>query len=339
MHTRIAGFDYIRALMSVFVVVWHMEGGGRSLIFSRQRYLEHVFTLSDLVNFHLLLLAVPVFLLVANFLYASRPIDNLALLRRLKRIVILLTFWPPVFMLAKHGTHGFIQHVPTSFGSLVVFILGAGDTIYYFFVCLIASTMMTHYIARLRPGSQCVGAIVSVVLHICLPWLTMSSGFYPLSAYWSPLNVIPFSFAAVLVARNIHLVESKKIILVSACGVLTIFFAVLEWHYAVGEVFFPGQGYAIPAYTRSSLLFSSLGILTISIDYRIKLNRIVDFMSRYSLALFCIHPFLIDPVKSIVSLYLQDCFLVDYTSIILVILLSYSLAIVLRGYLKDSVIM
>ena len=54
---RLEGFDYLRAIMSVFVVVWHMKGAGQSLIFSDQ-YHKHVFTISDFVNFHILLLAV-----------------------------------------------------------------------------------------------------------------------------------------------------------------------------------------------------------------------------------------------------------------------------------------
>lgn len=338
MHNRIDGIDYLRAAMSVFVVLWHMGGGGKSLIFSRASFLEHVFTLSDLVNFHLLLLAVPVFILVSNFLYASKPVNKHTLRKRIKRIIILLTFWPLVFIIGKQGIDGLVQLIPNAVGPGVIIVLGAGNTIYYFFVCLLASTVMSHFIVRLNIACQLIGGMVSIVFLACLPWMTLASGFYPLSAYWSPLNVIPFSFAAVLVAQNRNVVQSNKFILLGLCGALAVLSAVLEWHYAVGEVFFMGQGFAIPAYTRTSLLFSAVAILIIAIDERIKSNVVIHFMARHSLALYCIHPFLIDPVQSYVSTLIQNDLLFTYSSIVLVMLCSYSLAIILRLYLKQEVI-
>jgi peptidoglycan/LPS O-acetylase OafA/YrhL len=113
----------------------------------------------------------------------------------------------------------------------------------------------------------------------------------------------------------------------------------MEWHYTVGEVFFPGQGYAIPAYTRTSLLFSSLAIMIIAIDKRIKSNYIVGFMARYSLSLYCIHPFLMGPVKAIALKFTHNDIVLNYSSIGLVILLSYCIAIILGFYLKKEVIM
>jgi peptidoglycan/LPS O-acetylase OafA/YrhL len=339
MRNRIEGIDYLRAIMSVFVVVWHMGGGGRSLIFSTERYLDHVFTLSDLVNFHLLLLAVPIFLLVSNYLYACQPANTQMLCKRIKRIMILLTFWPPVYIATTQGIDGLVNLIPDRAGTLIILVFGAGNTIYYFFVCLLFSTLITHIALRLTPASQLVAGIASVVFVAGLPWLTISSGFFLLSAYWSPLNVIPFSFAAVLVAQNRAFIQSNKIVLLVISVALSVLLSVMEWHYAVGGVFFRGQGFAIPAYTRTSLLFASLAILILALDERIKSNRIVNFMAKYSLALYCIHPFLIKPVQSFVSTFVQTTSLFAFSSIVFVIIFSYMLSLMLRYYIKENVMM
>lgn len=338
LHNRLEGIDYLRAVMSIFVVIWHMGGGGRSRIFSIDTYLEHAFTLSDLVNFHLLLLAVPVFILIANFLYACQPVNRHTLRKRLQRILVLLTFWPLVFILSRQGIDGLMRLVPDNASALIVVILGAGNTIYYFFVGLLISNLITHFLMRLKSPSLLIGTIVSIVVLASLPWITLRSGFYPLSAYWSPLNVIPFSFTAVLVAQNRNLVQAYKLSLISLCIVLAILMSAMEWHYAVGEVFFAGQGFGIPAYTRTSLLFSAIAITIIAIDNNIKSHAVIRFMARYSLALYCIHPFLIDPIQSFVSTFTQDAILWSAGSIILVILSSYGLGIILRLYLNKNVI-
>ena len=69
---RIVGIDYLRAVFSVCVVLVHLGYVSPSAIFSEQEYAHHAFTWSDAVNFYVLCLAVPVFLLVSNFLLAQK---------------------------------------------------------------------------------------------------------------------------------------------------------------------------------------------------------------------------------------------------------------------------
>jgi len=44
---HIEGIDYLRTVMSIFVVIWHMGGGGSSLIFSKSDFAKHTFVFSD----------------------------------------------------------------------------------------------------------------------------------------------------------------------------------------------------------------------------------------------------------------------------------------------------
>lgn len=338
-NTRIEGMDYLRAIMSIFVVVWHMGGGGRSLIFSKDKYLEHVFTISDLINFNMLLLAVPTFIFISNFLYAFGGVNNATLRKRIKRILILLTFWPIAFTTWVGGYNGLSNLLPNSLSMLAYTVLTAGDTVYYFLVSLIVCILLTHLIAKLKLRLQILGFLLSLVILAGLPELTIMLDFYPLSAFWSPLNFIPFPFAAVLIAKNIDYVRLKVKFLASAAIVLFVILSIFEWNYSVGGIFFPSEGHAIPAYTRTSLLFGSIALLLIAIDPRIRSNGIIKYMSKHSLALYCLHPFLMAPIIILVAKVVQNEIILTYASIILVILFSYVIAAMLRiYYLKEEVI-
>ena len=337
-NNRIEGFDYLRAIMSCFIVIWHMGGGGESLIFSANRYLEHEFTVSDFVNFHILLLAVPIFIFISCYLYILKGVSIVALKKRIKRILILLTFWPIAFIIFNYSYHGLQNFLISILTHPVIAVLTAGDTIYYFFVSLMMCLLITHVIAKLNLRFQIFGFVLSVISLSILPSLTKVSGFYPLSAYWNPLNFIPLTFAAVLVAQNMNYIRSKIIIIMSFSMILCFIFSIFEWNYSVGYIFFPGQGYAIPAYTRSSLAFGVIVVALLATDARIKSNRIVRYMSKYSLALFCLHPFLMRPIIDAMAKIVQNELILTYGSIIFVILSSYAIAMVLRVYLKDQVI-
>jgi peptidoglycan/LPS O-acetylase OafA/YrhL len=326
------GIDYLRACMSMFVVVWHMGGGGQSLIYSEERFREHVFTLSDFINFHVLLLAVPAFVFISIYLYSSKPISLRTFKNRFTRIFILLTFWPIALILYKNGYPGLLDIVPNSPVDAVYTALGVGDTIYYFFSSLIICLFIAHLFLQLNRNLQLSIFVISIVLLASLPHLTKISGFYPLSAYWNPLNFIPLTFAAAFLARNESMILEKRNMALLLSVVSCVFLSIFEWKYSVGQIFFPGQGYAFPAYTRASLLFAVFAIFILALSPKIKSNNVIRFMARYSLALYCLHPFMIRPVKKFVFFYIRNQIVGLYVSIILVIMFSYFAAIMLRKY-------
>ena len=90
---RLSGVDLIKALFSVAVVVVHLGYVWPSKIFSLKEYCDHSFGPSDAVNFYLLLLAVPLFFLMSNYLYIRKVRDGRYLQKYLLRIVRLACFW------------------------------------------------------------------------------------------------------------------------------------------------------------------------------------------------------------------------------------------------------
>jgi peptidoglycan/LPS O-acetylase OafA/YrhL len=338
-NTRIDGIDYLRAICSIFVVVWHLNGAGRSLIFSKDRFFEHIFTLSDFVNFHILLLAVPIFIFVSTYLYAIKGPSSSNLLSRFKRICILLLFWPGVLIIFQNGYSGLFKILPNSITSFAVFLLRAGYSLYYFFVSLIICLFLTHLVSQMKRQHQIFGFVLSAILLTIFPEITKHTGVFLFSVYWNPLNFIPFSFAAVLLANNLEYISSRKGRFLIGSIVLCVLFAVLEWKFSIGEIFFLMEGeVGIPTYTRTSLVFAVLAISIIALTINIRSNAVIKYMSRYSLALYCLHAFFMKPTKGLVSKIIQGTIVQNNVSIIIVILLSYLTAMILKNFLKEKVL-
>ena len=72
------GIDYLRAFMSLAVIAWHMRLFGISPLFDVNGYATHRIQFSDLINFNLLLLAVPVFFLISIFLQIEKSMKKSA---------------------------------------------------------------------------------------------------------------------------------------------------------------------------------------------------------------------------------------------------------------------
>lgn len=336
---RINGIDYLRAICSVFVVVWHMKGGGQSLLWSKDRLLEHTFTVSDFLNYHILLLAVPTFIFISNFLYAFKGPSREALTKRLKRLLILVTFWPITFIFIKRGgINGFHNIIPRSIDWFVVFVLTAGYTAYYFFVSLIICLLITHFVIRMKSRFQVIGFVLSVIILTFLPEAAKITGIYKLSCYWNPLNFIPFSFAAIFFAKRLDYIRSRGTILLAISIILCAIFSVFEWKYYVDVGLFDVQAFAIPAYTRTSIVCGVFVLAIIAFNHSIRPNAVVKFMSKYSLALYCLHLFFMEPTTRLVTRLTQNNIVITYGSIIFLILFSYITAMVLRNYLKEKVL-
>ena len=88
------GIDWLRALMSIAVVSFHMRVFGSSTIFDMQGYLSHQVELSDIINFNVLHLSVPIFFVVSLFLLNEKWMrGNFHLFVRLERLIYLYCFW------------------------------------------------------------------------------------------------------------------------------------------------------------------------------------------------------------------------------------------------------
>lgn len=339
MKERIPGFDYIRSIMSIFVVIWHFGGLGQSLIFSHNEYANHIFSLSDLINFHVLLLAVPLFIIVSNFLFFINIPTVEILKRRSKRLLVLYSFWLCAFAIFIYGIRGLENFIPDSLSSLFFNILSAWHTNYYFFISLLITTLLTYFLSSLSNRIVISCFIISCLILFLLPILTKAISSYPLSAFWNPLNFIPYAPAAILISRFRIDIEKRKYLTIFVAGLLSVIFSIIEWHIDVSDIYFQGQPSAFPSYTRVSIVFATIIVLIIALDSRIKVNRIILFMSKHALALYCLHQFfLVKDWSKYFYLTNQHYLVNQFIITVFVILSCYVLSIVLKLYFRDDVI-
>lgn len=299
---RIDGIEWLRAVMSVFVVAWHLGGGGKSLIWSAD-WQKHVFTASDFVNFHILLLAVPSFMLISNYLLAIVSPDSATTLRRAQRVGALLLFWPLMFMIYQSGFPAVGANIPVTASEWLYYTLTAGWTVYYFFVSVLITYALTFFAAHLSTTVNIVLLVLMSVLMGVAPLATAAYDWPYLSAYWSPVNFLAFPFAGIVITRLLGRDAPARRALAAAAllVVLGAMLSVVEWRIYPHASLFPGQGYAFPAYTRPSLIALSMALLIGALRLNVGLPPVVAFMAKYSLALYCLHLFAAEPLRLLVN--------------------------------------
>jgi peptidoglycan/LPS O-acetylase OafA/YrhL len=283
------GLDWLRAIMSVFVLAWHLSLFGTSSLFKPGGYLKHEFQLSDFINFNLLLYAVPTFIFISAYLFASKPRNLDYLIQKLKEVLTMFLVWVIAIHIFRGGFSYLVAAIPRNPSEWFMFFITAGNTAYYFFICLAVVLALVYYATRLNLKWTWIGFITGVLLLLALPLLSIKTGIWELSAYWNPMNYLAYPFAAVLLHHYREHLQGFKLLSLILVG-LTIVTVILEWKCYIHQIFVAGQGYAFPAYTRVSLLLGCILMMLLFLNVSQKPPRWLMFMSEHSMGLYVLHP-------------------------------------------------
>ncbi|MBF0553067.1 MAG: acyltransferase family protein [Nitrospirae bacterium] len=337
---RYIGIDYLRAFFSICVVVWHENGFTQPDINNYMEFSRHAFSVSDFMNYHVLLAAVPSFFLISSFLYIAKNRTTAYLKQRVYNLCLLTLFWAVLLTVYAYNYNGLYELVPKSPGEAAVIFLTAGSTPYYFFISLCFVTILTHFANKLSTRANIVLLLISLFILTFSPFIAIKAKSWYLTVFWNPMNFLSYPFAAIVIYRfHNQLHELKKryqwgifILLI----VIAALAAISEWRYYLDPIFLCGQKIALPVYTRPSVLISSAAFLLTPLLIGFPSNPIISFMSKYSMALYCLHAF------SFRILYNPAHFPSLSKSIWIVIMLSiglsYLMAIALRVFIKDKYI-
>lgn len=336
---HIHGFDWVRAFMSVAVVMWHIRTFGKSLLLT-ERFARFQLNAIDVINFNLVLVAVPVFLLVSCYLLVRNASDWTRLRERVWRLILLVAFWTVLISLWKGGYGELRKMTPDSPLDLLTILLSANGEYYYFFVSLIILLLVTFGAMRLPTLWNWVAFALTTALVFVLPQIVIANKEILLVTYWNPLNFLPYPFAAVLIHRNQDrlLANARTLIIFLLSALAAAFaFAAYEWTHYVQGVFF-AEGVAIPVYTRASLIFLAAGVVVLALRPWQEAPKFIRFMSAYSLALFLLHGFFRPIVlQNTPDLGIGDAWM-RLMQLAAVIALSYVTALVLPLFLKDEIL-
>jgi peptidoglycan/LPS O-acetylase OafA/YrhL len=332
------GITYLRAICSIVVVILHSGGFPHSQLFVREQFTEHRFQVWDVLNFYALLLAVPIFFLISNFLFALKQPSGTELVKLLTRLGKITIFWTFCQLIFIYGRWNLFSQIPRPGEAdwiirLISYVLSAGHTLYYFMISLMLLSIVVFLVQRLPIHVvQCL-LVLSIVLVGSLPILAIKWQLPRLTVFWNPLQFLPYPLAAVVIAQAVR--EQKNLLTPNWLFLTIISIAVgiwLDWNRYVNVFFFEGGNYALPAYCRPSLVLLAMLIFNLALSVTGKVPTIIQFMADHSLALYCLHFFFIEPALSQTG--------ADYRglAVILIVVASYCSTWILRKFIQPDLL-
>ena len=335
----INGFDWVRAFMSVAVVTWHLHTFGKSLLYT-EKFARVRFSLGDLLNFHLVPVSVPAFLLISCYFIARNTTDWSRLRHRLWRLVLLVVFWTVLLSIWMNGYGGLLKMVPDSPLDMLVTILSANGEFYYFFISLMMCLLITFGAGRLSDLWNWILLAVALLFTFFMPLLAMATSLSILIAYWNPLNFLAYPFAAILIFRyQDRILANGRSLILTVLGLfaLTALSAWYEWTHYIQALFLV-EGPALPLLMRTSLVFLGAALVLVAMHPWRTAPALIRFMSKYSLALFVLHAFFRPIVlQNTPALGLPDP-LMRLLQLTAVVLLCYVTALVLPAFIKEDLV-
>ena len=325
------GFVYLRAIMVTAVIVWHTKLFGGSNLSIIDRYSADGITLSVLICFNFLLLAVPTFFLMSLFLFSIKVKTNKSyFFHRIERLVYLYLFWTGLFLLVRYRCECDIFSTILSSGTknIMSFFAGQGISAFFFFFSLILLTFVSRLCIMLPRFILWVLLAASLSLLWIFPIIVISQSspadpnFYQASliVYWNPLNFLPYVFISALVSES---VQKESFDLSTShfrrtIGLLFLVFiatAVCEWLWIVHRSNFIHSGY-VPSYMRISVAAGASLFFLSSFFIRRPAGRLISFLSDYSLGMYCLHPFVMGAYMALIG---QPEGNISYSVVVLII--------------------
>ena len=297
-ENRIPGIDLLKVLMSLCVILVHLGFIAPSPIFSEEPFEDHTINWSDLVNLYLLLLAVPLFLTMSLYLFLQKTKNLQPTMRRIGRMFFLAIFWSTLLKVFEYRGWEIIEWFPKSPFWTLAFLVSAGHTIYYFFTSLAFLTFIAYLFQGKSLAVNAIGLFITTLGVAAIPILAKITSQPILLTYWNPIQFLPFVFAAAILKHILDKSDCRFSLI--AAGIflcVAVALAFLDWTVYLNRSNDP----AIPAYCRPSLVFLSMTVFLLAVEYFRCPSQILSFLSSRTLSIYCLHPFFLNPASQLVD--------------------------------------
>jgi len=323
------GIDWLRAMFIAFIVCMHLN-------LAQQLSGQTVgITIADLVYSQIFCTAVPGFLFIAVFLQFLKKPDSKAVLSLFSGLFFLYVFWVSAWIMLTRA-----RPEPSIVG-VVCFILQGGGWAFYFFTLLILIHLQRFFI---RKWSDCwlgVGLVVSLLtIAGCFWWMARNGHMWMrVPTYWWPISIIPIPFAAGLLARHYEQIcrtSRHFLLVVTGCVLASAGAAVWEWSLAgpAGQV--PMRPF-LPEYLRVSPLLLVVAFVLVAMKLKSS-PRVIRFLSRNSLGIFCLHVFVLRGLYSPVNRIAQNPAIASVVTLVVVLFVIGLFAELLRKIFKSRLV-
>ena len=337
-NERIHGFTYLRAILSFMILAWHAHFLGETpILTARKSYYPNP---ADVYQMNIVQIGVPLFIVMSLYLYVRKRELNGGFSRkyftkRLLYFTILYIVWRSLFAVFKIGSfwipeRGLIRNI-------YHLIFGA-DTALYFFVELILFLIVTEIVCRIIEKVNNKLLVLFILLFFSLV-VTMSLYLMPLGIkmeslrYFSPVGFIPYPFLTLILFyfHNTYDKKQQKHAMIISSSLSVIFIA-FDWLFLTdSEYLTNGFGAAMSGYGRLSVVTLSFTVALIFLNIKKQPGKIIDFLSKTALYVFCLHPIFIKVLGSIENRFIF-CSLVLVLTYICAALIYMIKAVVKKGF-------
>ena len=286
------GFDYLRALLALGVIAWHVHLFGTSELFRPGQGTHASIEPSDVLNFQVLALAVPTFFLMSMVLFIERVRQRGApyFQQRLQFVLTLYLGWVALWTVL---TWAQPAHHFGNLNSTLHFIVRGGFSVFWFFFSLLVLIIVAYGVRKSSKPLLWALLVGSIGILVLSNLLARTDGKWAwLVAHANPLNFVPYVFIAALLGHNAHKVaRNKPFFFALIVGFILTSMGELTW--LPHDNYFPHNDVLIPVYSRLSLVIGSVLLVLFACRIQRPPPQAIRWLARYSLALYCLHPFLI----------------------------------------------
>lgn len=306
MHKKyFSGFDYLRGIFSIFVVIWHAKS--IPYILSLPPFIQDI---TKIFYYNICLLAVPAFFQASLFIfYHKQAVDrNYFCKKRLPDLAAIYLIWMSIGLVVNCiFSRGEELYKLGNLENLIMFFVAGSRPELYFLSSLIPITFLAYLNHKFlvdRPNSLYLQSVLLCLSLGGIVWLDLMMLFthkHLFSAAWNPICFIPYVFGSSILTilnRNSHSNLStyfyKQRFLVTAILLaIYIWLSSLEWQLLDRPNIING-GELLPMYARISLIFGSFIICYWAIISEGKANNLIREISQESLSIYVTHRYILD---------------------------------------------
>ncbi|NRT90166.1 acyltransferase [Clostridium beijerinckii] len=293
---HIAAFDYLRIFFCFAVVAWHTNMLGVTNMLYKTGSVNISFI--DVMYYNVLLLAVPVFMQIALYLYLKNRLEKPKyFLSRIKYLFVVYIFWTILSTIILQDG-GF----KISYFKDWKYILTGAHTQIYFIFSLIIMTIIVEIMIKLQQllSNRKFIALQIILLGINLAvflfrlpieqYVLNNEYSYLLFSFWAPTNFLPYTFLT-FIAVDLQKKNKINFNLKIMCPILIVIVSViyLEWRNLVSPINVHFEIFLMPTYGRISVILSTFIILLVAISNEIRFNSIVKKISDLTFSIFLVH--------------------------------------------------
>jgi surface polysaccharide O-acyltransferase-like enzyme len=297
------GLEYLRVFFMISVVAFHAGLAAEWAVRLQGNAIVSA-NIFDVISYNLQSVAVPCFFIISNFLFCLKPINRDRLIIRIIRLASLYVFWVSLMVYHYRPDIDF-----TIFG-LASFLVSGGQTFYYFLAVLILLSPVTFLVQKLHGTALAICGVVSALtLLATMVWLQQNYYFARNMNHCIVTSYALVPLCSVLLARSCDTIQSSdRFAMKWGLGLIAtgVVIALVEWQFAAPGELLDSYRMWLPKHARFSLYFFASSLVIFAIRIRSEPSRLIGFLSKNSLGIYCLHGFCIGKIIAFTKNYLPQ---------------------------------